>query len=49
MLFRSPRTAQELARRIDGEALPLDPLARDLMNNFKKMGDSVCRGFGEKK
>lgn len=45
----NPRTAQELARRIDGEALPLDPLAWDLMNNFKKMGDSVCRGFGEKK
>ena len=45
----NPRTAQELARRIDGEALPLDPLAYDLMNNFKKMGEAICRGFGEKK
>ncbi len=45
----NPRTAQELARRIDGEALPLDPLAYDLMDNFKKMGDAICRGFGETK
>ena len=45
----NPRTAQELASRIDGEALPLDPLAYDLVNNFKKMGDAISRGFGEKK
>ena len=45
----NPRTAQELARRINGEALPLDPLAWDLTGNFEKMGEAICRGFGEKK
>ena len=45
----NPRTAEELARRINGQAIPLDPLAWDLIANFKKMSDAVCQGFGEKK
>ena len=45
----NPRTAKELASRIDGVALPLDPLEYDLIANFRKMGEAICRGFGEKK
>ena len=45
----NPRTAKELAKRIEGVALPLDPLEYDLIANFKKMGEAICRGFGEKK
>ena len=45
----NPRTANELARRIGGAAVPLDPLAYDLEGNFKLMTDAICRGFGENK
>ena len=45
----NPRTAEELARRIGGTAIPLDPLAWDLIANFKKMSEAVRLGFGEKK
>lgn len=45
----NPRTAEELARRIGGTAVPLDPLAWDLITNFKKMSEAICLGFGEKK
>ena len=44
----NPRTAGELARRISGETLPLDPLAFDLLKNFKAMTDAVCKGLGGK-
>ena len=42
----NPRLAGELARRIGGEALPLDPLAYDLLKNFRAMTEAVVRGFG---
>ena len=45
----NPRTAEELARRIGGTAVPLDPLAWDLIANFKKMSEAIRFGFGEKK
>lgn len=42
----NPRLAGELARRIGGKALPLDPLAYDLPGNFKAMTDAIAQGFG---
>lgn len=45
----NPRTANELARRINGAAVPLDPLAYDLVENFRLMADAICRGFGGNK
>ena len=42
----NPRTAGELARRINGRALPLDPLAFDLLENFKAMTGAIAEGFG---
>ena len=45
----NPRTAAELARRISGTAVPLDPLAYDLAGNFKAMAKAISRGFGGKK
>lgn len=41
----NPRIANELARRINGVAVPLDPLAYDLVENFRNMTDAICRGF----
>ena len=45
----NPRIANELARRINGAAVPLDPLAYDLVENFRLMADAICRGFGGNK
>ena len=45
----NPRTANELARRIDGQAVPMDPLQYDLIGNFIQMGDAVKKGLGNKK
>ena len=45
----NPGSAQALARQIGGDVAPLDPLATDLISNFKKIADSLERGFESQK
>ena len=45
----NPGSAQALARQIGGDVAPLDPLANDLISNFKKIADSLERGFESQK
>ncbi len=44
----NPAAAQTLARSIDGEAVPLDPLGADVTGNFHRITDSIIRGFEHK-
>lgn len=41
----NPGSAQALARQINGVAVPLDPLAQDVCENFKKIAESLETGF----
>ena len=44
----NPRLAGELAAKINGSAMPLDPLAFDLVKNFEDMIAAIEQGFGGK-
>ncbi|MBE6356451.1 MAG: hypothetical protein E7058_04980 [Lentisphaerae bacterium] len=46
----NPRNANALAKEINGVAVPLDPLASNLLQNFEKIADALASGFeGNKK
>ena len=44
----NPRLAHELSRKINGQAVPMDPLAFDLVKNFEDMIAIIAIGFGGK-
>ena len=44
----NPRLADELARKIGGRAVPMDPLAFDLVKNFEDRISVITSGFGGK-
>ena len=41
----NPAPAEELARKIDGNVAPLDPLVYDLLKNFTAVSDAIAAGF----
>ena len=41
----NPATAKELAKKINGNVAALDPLAYDLLKNFKSISDAIAAGF----
>jgi zinc transport system substrate-binding protein len=46
----NPRSAQALAEQINGQVIPLDPLAENVPENLKKIADAIAGGFkGEKR
>lgn len=44
----NPAAAQALAQAIDGEAAELDPLAPDVLGNFRRLTDHIAKGFSHK-
>ncbi|MBE6389546.1 MAG: ABC transporter substrate-binding protein [Lentisphaerae bacterium] len=45
----NPRSAEALARQINGRVASLDPLAKDLPGNLRKTADAIYDGFTSKK
>lgn len=41
----NPRNANALAREINGKVVPLDPLAADITENFRKIANAIAAGF----
>jgi len=41
----NPRSAESLAKQINGVVAPLDPLAGDLVENLNKIADKIVEGF----
>lgn len=44
----NPAAARSLAQAIGGKAVPLDPLAADVVGNMRRMTDAIVEGFGAK-
>ena len=42
----SPRAARTIAARIDGEVIPMDPLAKDYIRNLQDMAEKIQRALG---
>ena len=44
----NPRNANALAKEINGKVVPLDPLAADITENFRKIANAIAAGFRRK-
>jgi zinc transport system substrate-binding protein len=38
-------SAKAIAEAIDGQAVPLDPLARDIIANLRRIADAICKSY----